>query len=176
MKKKTKRNLYKTNTSNDMEYAKLIKIGIGVILVLVLTYFVTALATGEIKFGKDKEIEKEETSIQYEEIIAGEVLNRNHDEYYVLLFNFTDTYASYYLSQKDSYLMNGSALPFYIVDLEKHINESIIVESEDQMKTDVNNARDLKVSNPTILKIQKHRVIQTIKGKENILKFFEEKN
>jgi len=176
MKKKTKRNLYKTNTSNDMEYAKLIKIGIGVILVLVLTYFVTALATGEIKFGKDKEIEKEETSIQYEEIIAGEVLNRNHDEYYVLLFNFTDTYASYYLSQKDSYSMKDSALPFYIVDLEKHINKSIVAENEGQFKTDINDVKDLKIMNPTVLKIQKHRVIQTIKGKENILKFFEEKN
>lgn len=175
-KKKQKRNLYKTNLNNDTEYSKIIKIAIGVILILALTYFFTALATGEIKFGKNKTPEKQEVSIQYEEIIAGEILNRNQDEYYVLLFDFTDTYASYYLTQKDTYLMKDNALPFYIVDLEKYINKSIVADNEEQVKTNVSTVNDLKVTNPTVLKIQKGRIVKTIKGKENILKFFEENN
>ena len=48
MKKKTKRKLYTTNTTSDIEYSKIIKITIGVVLVLVLTYLITGLATGEI--------------------------------------------------------------------------------------------------------------------------------
>ena len=90
MKKKTKRKLYTTNTTSDIEYSKIIKITIGVVLVLVLTYLITGLATGEIKWGKKEDAKKEEASIQYEEIIAGEVLNRSDSEYYVFLFNFTD--------------------------------------------------------------------------------------
>lgn len=176
MKKKTKRNLYKTNTSSDMEYSKIIKITLGVVLVLTLTYFVTALATGEIKFGKEKEELKEEVIIQYEEIIAGQILNRDKEEYYVLLFDFTDTYASYYLSLKDTYIKNDKALPFYIVDLEKHVNKSIVAADENEYKANVNNIDNLKVINPTILKVKNHKVIKNITGKENILKFFEENN
>ena len=71
MKKKTKRKLYTTNTTSDIEYSKIIKITIGVVLVLVLTYLITGLATGEIKWGKKEDTKKKEASIQYEEIIAG---------------------------------------------------------------------------------------------------------
>ena len=159
-----------------MEYSKIIKITIGVVLILALVYFITALATGEIKFGKDEEETVEETSIQYEEIIAGQILNRSQDEYYVLLFNFTDTFASYYLSLKDSYLQNDSALPFYIVDLEKHINKDIVAETESDYKANLSSLSDLKVTNPTILKVKNHKVIKNITGRENILKFFEENN
>lgn len=56
MKKKTKRKLYTTNTTSDIEYSKIIKITIGVVLVLVLTYLITGLATGEIKWGKKKKM------------------------------------------------------------------------------------------------------------------------
>lgn len=176
MSKKTKRNLYKTNNSTDMEYSKIIKITLGVILVLVLTYFITALATGEIKWGKKETQQEAETSIQYEEIIAGQILNRNSDEYYVLLFNFSDTFASYYLSLKDTYIKNEDSLPFYIVDLEKHMNLGVVAENDESYKANVSNVNDLKVTNPTIIKVKDHKVIESIKGKENILKFFEEKN
>ena len=176
MKKNTKRKLYKTNSSNDMEYTKIFKIMIGVILVLALTYFVTALSTGELKFGKDKGEIKEEVNIQYEEIIAGQILNRSQDEYYVLLFNFTDVFASYYLSLKDSYIMNDNSLPFYVVDLEKYVNQDILANDDYQYKVNINDIKDLKVVNPTLIKIKNHKIIENINGKENILKFFEENN
>ena len=172
MKKNKKRNLYRTNTSMDVEYSKVIKIALGVILILALTYFVTALATGEIQFGKEKE-EVQEVSIQYEEIIAGQILNRSNEEYYVMLFDFTDTFASYYLSLKDAYSETENALPFYIVDLEKHINQEIVAENDESDQTNVDNIHDLKVFSPTIIKVKNHKVVESIIGKENILKFLE---
>ena len=69
--KKQKKNLYKTNSTSELEYSKIIKITISVILILAVTYFVTALITGEIDFSKKEEDVKEEVSIQYDEIIAG---------------------------------------------------------------------------------------------------------
>lgn len=173
MQKKTKRKLYTTNNTTDFEYGKIIKITIGVVLILALTYLITGLATGEIKFGKEKETE-EETSIQYEEILAGQIFNRNSEEYYVLLFNFTDNFASYYLSLKDTYVSSDGSLPFYIVDLEKKSNKDIVVGEDESVKTNVSSVSDLKVSNPTILKIKNHKVVDTIEGRENILKFFSE--
>lgn len=162
------------STSSDMEYSKVIKIAIGVVLVLALTYFITAVATGEIKFGKKKEVEKSETSIQYEEIIAGEIFNRSLDEYYVFLFNFTDSFASYYLSLKDNYTQKDDSSFIYIVDLEKHVNKGIVLEEGNDYTEYPDNIDSLKVSNPTILKISNHRVTERIVGREDILKFLDD--
>lgn len=173
MGKKTKRTLYQTKSNIDMEYSTVIKIAIGVIVVLALTYLITALASGEIKFGKRNKEAEQEVSIQYEEIMAGQVLNRNHDEYYVLLFNFTDTFASYYLSLKDNYIREDNALPFYIVDLEKYMNQSIITDKDEKMVTNTNDINNLKVMSPIILKVKGHKVVESIKGRESILNFFD---
>lgn len=175
MNKKTKRKLYKTNTNTDMEYTKLIKISIGVILVLALTYFITALASGEIKFGKDKEEVKEETSIQYEEIMVGQMLNRNQNEYYVLLFNFTDIFASHYLSLKDGYSQNEGSLPFYIIDLEKHVNKDYVLSENEKLIEKPIRLVDFKAVSPTIVRIKDRKVVERISGRDNILKFFESK-
>lgn len=172
MSKKTKRTLYKTGSNVNTEYSTVVKIVIGVVGVLVLTYLVTALASGEIKLGKKKQEDRQEVSIQYEEIMAGQILNRNHDEYYVLLFNFTDTFASYYLSLKDNYITKDNALPFYIVDLEKYSNQNISTEKEEEIITNINHVNDLRVMNPTIIKVKNHRVVESIKSRESILDFF----
>lgn len=173
MKKKTKRNLYKTNSSSDVEYSKVIKISIGVILVLALVYFVTALANGEIKFNNKNKNENVETSIQYEELIAGQILNRSDNDYYVLLFNFTDTYASYYLSIKDTYTQKDKSLPVYIVDLEKETNKGIVANEDNKIKIYVDNVNDLKVNSPTLIRIRNHRVVQSIEERDKIIEFFE---
>lgn len=173
MKKKTKKILYKTNSSTDVEYAKIIKIAIGVVLVLGLTYFVTALVTGEINFNKKDEEVKEETSIQYEEITAGQIFNRTDEEYYVLLFNFTDTFAGYYLSLIDTYSYDDDSLPFHIVDLEKKVNEQYVLQEGEGLKEKPTNLGDFKATNPTIVKIKNKRVVERISGRDNVLKFFD---
>lgn len=172
MKKKTKKNLYRTSSNNDLEYAKIIKISLGVVIILALTYFVTAIATGEIKLGNNKKIEETETNIQYEEIIAGQIFNRSDKDYYVLLFDFTDTYASYYLSLKDTYTQKDKSLSVYIVDLEKQINKEIVSE-DGNAKVYVDDIKKLKVSNPTLIRIKNHKVVQSIEDKDKIIEFFE---
>lgn len=176
MGKKTKRNLYKTNTSSDLDYAKGIKLAIIIALILIVVYFLTALAMGEIKLGKKEEEEKPVTSIQYEEIIAGQIFNRSDEEYYVMLFNFTDEFATYYLTLRDSYLKKDSHLPMYILDLEKKMNEEIIIQGEENYIEQPTWVEDLKVNGPTLLRIKNHKVVSRITNRENILKFFEENN
>ena len=160
MKRKNTRN-YRTTTTTDVDYMKVIKIGVGVLLVLGIVYLVTAIASGEIKLDK-KEKEQAVTEIQYQEIIAGETFNRNASEYYVLFMNFTDSNASYYLSLIDSYNAADNSLPFFTVDIEKKINNDYAI-------------NELKVENPTILKISNSKIAETIKGKENIISFFRNK-
>lgn len=157
MKRKNSRN-YRTTTSTEVDYMKVIKISVGVLLVLALVYFVTAIASGEIKFGKEKK-EETETTIQYKEIIAGEIFNRNADEYYVLVVDFTDSFANYYSNLISSYNTKDNSLPFYIVDMEKKINNEYLT-------------NELKVDNPTILKVKNGKTVEKIVGKDDIIKFF----
>ena len=84
--KKQKQKLYKSNRTPDTGYQTVIKIAVGVLITLILVYFTTAILSGEIKFGSKEKV-KEETEIQYQEIIAGESFNRNDKEYYVLFLD-----------------------------------------------------------------------------------------
>lgn len=171
MQKKNQQNRNKKDlfgkANYDTQIATGIKIAVGVIIALGLVYILTALATGEIKLGTEKKQPTPEAKIQYEEIIAGQILNRKQEEYYVLAFNFTDADATYYLSLKDSYGQNMDALPFYIVDLEKGFNTSIVVEESPKNKT------ELKVIAPTILKIKKGKITERIETKEKVKEFLE---
>ena len=67
-----KKDLYGKANYNE-QVVTIAKISIGVIIVLLLVYLATALATGEIKLGNKKKDETKEATIQYEEIIAGEL-------------------------------------------------------------------------------------------------------
>ncbi len=174
MKKKVqKRKLYKTSKSNELEYMKVIKIFIVVILIIALTYFVTALMTGEIRFGKKKEPASEEVSIQYDEITAGQVFSRSDSEYYVLCYNFSDSFSSYYLSFRETYVQKENSLPIYLLDLEKSFNQEMVLEEGENYQQFPSAIADLKVANPTMLKIKNHKVVERIIGLDDIIQFFQ---
>ena len=175
MSKKQKKNKVKiSSTTTDLEISKVIKILVGVLLVLALTYFIAALMTGDIKFCQKEKEEEKEVSIQYEEILAGETFKQDKNEYYVMYFNFTDNVASSYLTFKDTYSYKENSLDFYIVDLEKGFNQDFIKEENGEYKENPSSIEDVRVTNPTILKISNHKVVEQIEGKEEVLKYLTE--
>ncbi len=168
--KKNKRQLYTTGSSS-VEYSRIVKITVGVALFLILTYFIAGLLTGEINLKKKKKVEQE-TYIQYEEIISGEILNRNDNDYYVMTLNFTDNLASYYLSFIDNYTSQENSLPFYIVDLDKKVNNNIL-KGDDEYIQSPTKVEDIRVLSPTILKVSNHKVVSYIIGQEKVMEFFD---
>jgi len=168
-----KKDLFGKANYNE-QVVTIVKIAIGVVLALAVVYFATALVTGEIKLGNNNKEEIKEATIQYEEIIAGSILNRQQDEYYVLAFSFTDTEASYYLSLKDSYKQNTDALPIYIVDIDKGFNNVIISKENEEYKELPTSINELKVKGSTILKVKDGKVISRVEGEDNFTKKLEE--
>ena len=168
---KKKRN-YKTTTTTELDYMKVIKITIGVLIVLGLVYFGTAILSGEIKFNKAKKKE-EETTFSYKNIIAGETFNRSPIDYYVLFYQSSDTYADYYSQLVSMYNAKSESLPFYFVDLDEKINSEYLISEDDTNNYDKpSNISNLKVKNPTIIRIRNKQVFDFISGKEEVLKFF----
>lgn len=169
-----KKNKVKISTTTNLEATRVIKITVGVILVLVLTYFLAALITGDISFGKKDKDEEVTTEIQYEEIIAGRTFNQSSDQYYVMYFNFTDGSASSYITFKDVYENKDNSLPFYIVDLEKGFNKDFVKNDDEEYDKYPSNIDSLKVSHPTILKISNHKVVERIEGSKEVLNYLNE--
>lgn len=170
-----KKNKVKINTTtSDLEANKIVKILIGVLLVLGITYLIAALITGDIKLGKNQEKEEEEVEIQYEEILAGETFKQHASEYYVMYFNFTDNIAASYLTFKDTYSYKENSLDFYLVDLEKGFNQSFLKNEEEEYNEYPDSIDEIKVTNPTILKISSHKVVERVEGKQEVLNYLSE--
>lgn len=171
-----KKNMNKKDVFGNANYSEqiksLAKTSIIVVVILAIVYFATAFATGEIKLGKEKE-EVKESEIQYEEIIAGQIMNRIDKEYYVILFAYTSDEASTYLSLKQSYLQNTEALPVYLVDLDKNFNQSIIAKEDEEYKKKPNKVTDLKVNGTTILKVKDGKVTERIEGDDKVEEYLE---
>lgn len=170
--KKNKKIFYGKANYNE-EMVRGIKIFLCVALLFAAIYFVTALLTGEISFGK-KEEKETVTTIQYEEILAGESFNRSDKEYYILYFPFTDGASSLYITLKDAYAEKEKSLPVYIVDLDKYFNTSIVAKDDETFKDKPQNIGELKVKNATLLKFSDRKVVSRIEGKDNIKKAFED--
>ncbi len=157
MKRNKRQRNYKTTTSTELDYMRVVKISVGVLIVFALVLIGSKIAMGEIKFNK--KTEEKETVINYQEIIAGQTFNRKEDEYYVLFYNFSDKDASYYQSLMQNYQYKTNHLSIYTVDLEKKMNSVYAEES-------------LEVSNPTLLKISNSEVSDRYAGKDSIVEFF----
>ena len=175
MQKKKKQKLnYDRNYGPDNEVFKIVKILIAVVLFLVVFYFLAMIMTGEIKFGNKKK-EEEATQIQYDEILAGETLNKNEEEYYVLYFNFSEKLSTTYLTYRDGYLGKTEHFPMYMVDLEKGFNTKYI-KNEEEIEEYPENIDELKVVSPTIVKVKDKKVVERVEGKDKVKEFLKNIN
>ena len=168
----SKKNYYKTTTTTELDYMRVIKITIGVLITLALVYFGTAIMSGELKLKKEKKEEKV-TTVSYSNILAGETFNRSPIDYYVFFYQSSDNFADYYKQLISNYNYRTDSLPFYYVDLDDKLNKEYLI-SEDDTNTygTPTNISDLKVENPTIIRIRNKQVFDFIKGKDAVLKFF----
>ena len=170
--KKKRKNYYKTTTTTELDYKRVIKIAVGVLLVLGIVYFSTAILSGEIKFNKNNKKE-EKTEFIYKEIMAGETFNRSPIDYYVLFYKSSDNFSDYYKQLVDSYKYKSESLPFYFVDLDDKVNEEYLIKEDDTIEyAKPSNISNLKVSTPTIIRIRNKQVFDYIAGRENVLNFF----
>lgn len=168
--KKTKKISQKNKNSiisTDNEMLKLIILIIVVALVFaifyVITLFVTKKDNDTAEVGTD---ESTEATIQYQKILAGNILSQSSSEYYVLVYfndnNYVDLYKNYltYYSTKVE-----NALPYYFVDMDEVFNSSFI---SDNSNLNVSNAKDLKFSQTALLRIKNNTVVSSYEGNEQI--------
>ena len=149
----------KENATPELKTA--IKIFLGIVIFFGIVYFGAGLLTGSIKLKK----EVKETEIQYSEILAEKTFMQNKSEYYVIYYSF-DSNSADFIKAVISGLSEGTTV--YTVDLDKNFNKNYI--SEDITNKTPKNSSELKVTNPTLIKIKDKKVTSFVTGIDNIVK------
>ena len=98
------------------------------------------------------------------------------EEYYVLYYDFSEKIASTYVTYRDAYTQALKGIPMYMVDLENGFNTGYVLKEGEERVELPEEINQLKVLNPTILKIKDHKVIERTEGKEAVKNLLKELN
>lgn len=164
-KKLNQKKIYTSETEMGINYIKIILI----ILVIVCVF---SLITSFVTNKKNNKTNSNEVTIQYKEIIAGNILNASNDEYYVLIGFENDNYNTLYETYLTNYASKEKALPYYKVDMSKGFNKSYISTDKPNLDTDISS--ELKFTETTLLKIKSKKIVEKYYTNDAIIKALEQ--
>jgi hypothetical protein len=168
----TNRKQRRTNKSNNKYYEEtkapelfggaFKTVGI-VVAIFIVFYVITVLVTGNKSLDKTTDDDNNvDASIQYKNILAGELFNMPVNEYYVLIYDSKANDAIIYSTVSDKYT---GTIPLYIVDLNNGFNKPYIGSPSN---VNAGSSLELKINGPTLIKIKAGKNILYKEGKESI--------
>lgn len=167
--KKTEKIKVVKQKNEDQEMVeRFIKIILILLVATVVIYIFTKLiVTKEVN---KNEIAIHEGTIDYNKLIVGNVLNQNHDEYYVFVYNGNNTNAIYYSSIIDKYTAKKDAMKVYWIDLANKLNEKFIANNKSEINLKATLISDFKFGEYTLLKIKNKEVVKAVDNIEDAKK------
>lgn len=151
------------DTKASVESKKMMIIIAAILVVLGIFYLIVGIANGSIDLNKN-----EPAKIQNSEILAGSTFKQDDEEYLVLYYDFTKEDAEKYKNLIGTYTSSDNSISIYAVDLSRKFNSSYIKTDRDTTNTNPTNAQELKVSNPTLIKIKDKNVVEYIEDYNEI--------
>lgn len=150
-------------TDSSNEITNLIKMILIVTAVFLIFYGITVLVT---KNRKNEKAPQTEPSIQYDEILLGNLLEQPNEEYYVLVTLEDDQYVSAYTTYMSTYASKKSHLRAYKANLDGGFNKTYKAE---QSHTNITSIKDLKLKESTLLKIGNKKIVAVYEGNTKII-------
>lgn len=166
--KNTKKNIKKSvnkkidamETNVSKELLKVFRVLFAVVVVLGAFYLLTVAILGK---GDTKD-EVKETTIQYDEILAGSSFNMKEDKYVVCYFDYEDEELGELTSVLSNYSYTGK-YRLYTVNMGNGFNKKY--EAETSYKSPAS-ASELAINGPTLIKFVDGKVEQYYEGVEAI--------
>ena len=140
---------------------KFILILVGVALIALLLYFVTAKYLIKDAFQKEEESITEST-INYDSVMVGTIFNRSEDKYYVLAYDKTGTDANY-LNTLASRYSGGEKI--YTLDLSLDVNKNYV---SDKGNSKATNPSEISLVDPTLMLIENASITKYYEGSTDI--------
>lgn len=151
--------------NNTDEVTKLVETIFFVFVIFAAFYLITTWVTKNSNNGSNQNKDTEQdTVIQYDDILLGNVLKQNKDEYYVLLIDKKED-KSKYVTYISTYEEKEDGLKIYTTYLDDVFNQNYKSEESNLM---IENIDDLKVRTTTLFKVKDHKVIEAIEENENV--------
>jgi len=160
--KEVKPSVIKDINEDTNEVKKLIFILLGVVLIALLLYFITAKYLVKDNFQSEEEATAEIT-ITYDTVKAGNLFNRPYDEYYVFAYDSSSTSANYYSTLLNKY--NGDTKIYYL-DLSVEVNKQYVGETGNSKASNVS---ELSIVDPTLILIKNGSINEYYEGKTSIV-------
>ena len=164
-----KQNVKVTKKQEELDYdikkGTFIKLVLSILLILVVLYYSIAIfITKEIRISWINDNATETSSDEeINKILAKNTFNQKEETYYVYFYNFTG---------EDQNIANAIGLadaPVYHVDTNSALNKNYVtVESSNRNATTL---AELKVKEPTFIKISSDKIIAYYEGPNEILDF-----
>lgn len=158
--KKLKSINYESNDTKEIK--SLIIITVVVVVIAVGLFFLT-------NYLNNKKTSNN-TKIDYDTSIVGNMFNRPYNEYYVFLYSSTDKNASTYKGLITSYKDKDDALKIYYVDMNDKFNAAYLSEASNKKPTDVN---EVKIKESALILIKDGKVekyYESLEDYKNTLK------
>lgn len=165
IKKDINKKIEKQPSVVENEWLKIIKIAFIVLIFLSAFYLLTIVIVGNDS-SNDNPVE---TTIQYEEILAGSSFTMRESEYLVVYYDFTDEKLSELSSVITSYGYLDDSLKLYTVDMSNGFNSNYLAEDKSNKTPEV--AGDLAISGPTLIKIKEGKATKYIEGLDSIIEY-----
>lgn len=166
-KKKTK--VTKQTINNENEMAKFIKLIVIITVLFLIFYGITIFITRDKT--KDKGTNNgTSATIDFDQILIGNLFDQPDDSYYVMVEDMDDVFVQPYRVYLSNYNSMDKAIHVYYSVLNHPLNAPFVGETN---KTDIKNIKELKIAATTLLKIEKGKIVESITGKDELLKYFE---
>jgi len=150
--------------SNENEMIKFIKMIIIVTIIFALFYILTMFINEKekVKTNTDKQV-----SIQYGEILIGNIFNQSEKNYYVLVTETEDLNAKVYEAYLSNYSTKKDSKKYYTATLDNLFNSKYKAE-ETKLS---NNLSELKFANTILLEIKDGKIIKSYETDQKIRSF-----
>ena len=171
--KKNKKGKERQEISTEANYSglTLLKIiGAIAIILFVLYYFIAVFITKEVDIsGKKSNTTSEESTSSSSSnvsnaILAQRTFEQSEEEYYVYYYDFSDEDKTI-----SSILNNKSNITLYRVDTSSALNQNYV--TEENGNRNVTGINDLKVKNPTLIKVTGDKVTLYAEGVNEIVNY-----
>lgn len=160
--KKEKNNNSKNTVMNGNELKSLIILVVIVSLIFLAFYGITLLVDKKENKGETGVLQE---TIQYDEIMVGQILNRKEKDYYVLIKNSDNNYNNLYLAYLNTYVTNNEEAKYYTVDFGNALNSSYVGETT---IIDKNNFFDSKFADTTLIRVKNNKISKVYSTHEDI--------
>lgn len=157
------------NISNENEMLRFIKMIIIVTLIFLAFYVLTIFINKEDK-ETDTNNDNTTVSIQYDEILIGNIFNQNTEDYYVLVEDTEDIQVQVYEAYLNIYKQKEEAKRVYTAKMNNMFNSKYIGEESNLS----NSISDFKVSGTTLLEISNGKITNSYETEEKILEILKE--